>query len=116
MLKHQLKCRGSYPMKRNASQACGSQHVGLSAHAQHSQTFPCSGGGDDIAVVLQLVPAGSKGTALALDAALTGAATMVAPSIGSSLFQLIGFPSVGAVGSLSAFIMLCLVHLKILHC
>ena len=67
-------------------------------------------------VLLQVVPSDSKGTVLALDAALLGGAVMVAPSIGSSLFQLIGFSCIGASGGTACLIMLALVHSGVLKC
>lgn len=65
---------------------------------------------------VQVVPPDSKGTVLALDAALLGGAVMVAPSIGSSLFQLIGFSCIGLSGSVACLVMLTLVHLGSLKC
>ena len=66
--------------------------------------------------MVQLVPAGNKGTVLALDSSLLGAASMVAPTIGSGLFEVIGFPAVGVVGASMSLAMVCLVHLRVLHC
>ena len=62
------------------------------------------------------MPADSKGTVLAMDASLSAAAVMVAPVIGASLYELVGFPSVGIAGGSTVLVTLCLVHLGILEC
>ena len=58
------------------------------------------------AQLTKIVPQHCKGTVLALDAARSGALTLVAPSIATSLYALLGFSSIGIVGAAAALLQL----------
>ena len=64
----------------------------------------------------QVVPIHMRGTALGIDASLYGLCGMVTPELGSLLFQVLGFSSIGVAGSLLALTMVCLVHLGCVTC
>lgn len=56
------------------------------------------------------VPPHCKGTVLALDAARSGALTLVAPTIATSLYaSALGFSSLGIVGAAAALLQLIMV-------
>ena len=63
--------------------------------------------------VPQIVPNDKRGTVLAIEAALYGLCGMLMPELGAFLFSRLGFPAIGATGSLCVLLMVCLVHLRV---
>ena len=66
--------------------------------------------------LLQLVPADRKGMALSFDSSVVGACGMIAASVGTSVYQMLGLPGVAALAGVLTLITMGFVHLRVLHC
>ena len=66
------------------------------------------------AQLTKITPTSCRGTALALDSAIMGALTLVAPSAATSLYSLVGFSSLGVAGASSAALLMLLLHTGVL--